>query len=200
MEKIVYCIPWYISVLCAALFSFFTAKAGYVLQLFDINFIYTDKVFLLYIYFWIAGLYAGRYYERLYGSLKDNSRAVYASGVFVLICVFLAYIQFAYKIRIFELDNFKLITDTLSIFILLEVSIAINSKRSSFFIKIIEKINESSYFVYLCHSLFITVLTFEMQISGVGDIKTLLLARLFIGYTAPFVLYFIYKQSKKILI
>lgn len=69
-KKIVYCIPWYISVLCAALFSFFTAKAGYVLQLFDINFIYTDKVFLLYIYFWIAGLYAGRYYERLYGSLK----------------------------------------------------------------------------------------------------------------------------------
>ncbi len=62
--------------------------------------------------------------------------------------------------------------------------------------KILKKIGDASYFVYLCHCLFIIVATYELRSINVSDIGMLLLVRAAVGYILTFVLYYLYKLCK----
>ena len=56
----------------------------------------------------------------------------------------------------------------------------------------LERLYQSSFFVYLSHCLFLTLGTYFLQRRGVGGLSVLLAARLLLCYTLPFLAYFLY--------
>ncbi len=194
-RKILFSVPWYLALACAAFLTYAAGKGAAALKVFHVSFPYLDRVFLPYLFFWILGLYAGKYYERLYESLYRNRMAVWASGIFVAVSAVVVWLQLSYREFIFEMDYFKLIVDSLSILILLTACIALG-KRKSPLTGLLNRINRASYFVYLSHCLFITLVTFRLQEAGVWRIDLLLAVRVAVGYTIPFLLYYLYDRCR----
>ena len=59
----------------------------------------------------------------------------------------------------------------------------------------LERLQRSSFFVYLSHCLFLTLATAYLQGLGVNRLSLLLAARLLVCYTVPFLLYALYQRT-----
>ncbi len=197
-EKMTKNVPWYVAILCSLMISFFFSKLQFLLDTFGIHFEYMDRIFPVYLYFWVLGLYVGKYYDSLRNNFVRDRKYIYLSVIIVFMQIYMSYYQHTRRIYTFAMDYFKVISDTLSILILLTLCIMIE-RRSLYLQKVLKKIGDASYFVYLCHCLFIAVVTFKLQRCNVTDIGILLVVRAAIGYIMPFALYFVYKKCKTII-
>ncbi len=163
---------------------------------------YIDRFCLLYTFFWVIGLYTGKFYDCLYDSIIKNKYSVFLTVILILAATVINQLQLLNRNFIFEMDFFKLLTDTFSIFILLTACILLERKQDNVSLKLkalLDRINKASYFVYLAHCLFITLITFYLQISGFTDITMLLLIRTAAAYTLPFLLYYLWQKCKALI-
>ncbi len=87
----------------------------------------------------------------------------------------------------------KMVADLLSIMFVHSVSLQLTHAPNGVQ-NVLQKLYESSFFVYLSHCLFLTLGTYYLQLVGVGKLTVLLTARFIICYTVPFVLYGIYSR------
>lgn len=153
---------------------------------------YYDRIFPTYLLFWTVGLYVGRDYDRAAELLKGPRNLILA-GAGALACGVLACWQYATGQWLFNMDQVKLCADLLSIFFV--QSLCLSLTRAPLVLRnTLEKLSESSFFVYLCHCLFLTLATAYLQGFGVSGLAPLLLARAAVCYTVPFLCYWIYKK------
>lgn len=102
-----------------------------------------------------------------------------------------SYIQYAGCYLGFNMNDIKMVSDLLSIVFLHSVCLKL-TRAPNTIQHFLQKLYESSFFVYLSHCLFLTLGTACLQGMGVHALSLLLVARFCICYSAPFVLYFIY--------
>ena len=87
---------------------------SYILSLGGIDFPYSDRIFLTYLLFWVAGLYVGKHYDLVAASLSGVlGQAV--CGAVILVCAGLAYLQYSGHSLGLDLNDVRLVADLLSI-------------------------------------------------------------------------------------
>ena len=112
-------------------------------------------------------------------------------GVVVLVCAGLAYLQYSGHSLGLNLNDVKLVADLLSIALVHSICLRLG-RASKVLRRGLQRLYQSSFFVYLSHCLFLTLGTAFLQRHGVAGLSCLLSARLLICYTLPFLTYFLY--------
>ena len=183
-------IPAYLALGVSLLTFFFMQQFPYILSLVGVDFPYSDRVFLTYLLFWVAGLYAGKHYDLVATSLSGGLGQV-VCGVVVLVCAEFAYLQYSGLSLGLNLNDVKLVADLLSIALVHAICLRLGHV-TKMLRRGLKRLYQSSFFVYLSHCLFLTLGTAFLQRHGVTGLSGLLSVRLLICYTLPFLAYFLY--------
>lgn len=186
-------VPWYIGILSSLFITFLFEKLSPALMLFGIDFKYSDRVFPTYLWFWVTGLYAGARFDRVCAALRKSGGKILWCAAIWNSDTAVAYLQFASKRYIFDLNILKLVSDSAAVMLLLRICMYISDSRRERLKGALGKIYSASYFVYLSHCLFLTLGTVFLQRYTRLGTAPLLLCRAAICYTLPFVLYSAYK-------
>ena len=186
-------LPAYLSLGLSLLVMFVMQQFSYLLSLGGIDFPYADRIFPTYLLYWVAGLYVGRHYDRAVRTLdRPAGQGLCLAGA--VLCALLAYVQYASGAYLFNLNDIKLAGDLLSIAAVHFLSLKLT--RSPDRLQVwLERLQRSSFFVYLSHCLFLTLATAYLQGLGVNRLSLLLAARLLVCYTVPFLLYALYQRT-----
>lgn len=189
-------LPWYIGLLSALFFTFLSVRTSSVLRLFGVEFPYADRIFPSYLWFWMAGLYAGKYYDRVQSALQEMrwKSCVYMAAVCGFFAL-LSYLQFSSGQHIYDLDTLKVFSDSLAVLLLLRVCTGIRDGRREWPRRLGKGIHSASYFVYLYHCLFLTYGTVYLHSLGIKKMPLLLFLRAVIAYGAAFGLYFLFRAA-----
>lgn len=178
----------YAAVIAGLLVTFCMGQLAAVLSHFGIAFLYTDRIFPTYLVFWVAGLYVGKRYDAFAPTVREPATcAVCAAGVAV--CCAIAYWQYACGLYIFNVNSIKPFADLLSIILVHAVSLK-SAQSGGLCGKLLDKVYQASFFVYLSHCLFLHDVTRRLQDAGVTELSVLLPVRFAVCYTVPFLLYF----------
>lgn len=193
------CIPGFIAVTCAFVVTLLSLQFGSVLQMVQVSFPYLDRVFTSYLVFWVSGLYVGMYYSSIRKIVVKRKAGICASTILIILLTGVAYWQYSEPVYVLNLVPYKIFSDLLSVFVLLYVSVHIEDICVKVK-KILGRVYEASFFVYLSHCLFLTLGTHYMQGKGITKLSVLLMNRFLICYTIPFFAYAAWKRIKKLLI
>ncbi len=128
----------------------------------DFNFQYNDRVFTTYLVYWVAGCYAGLFYEKFKKALNNNR--IFITLAFLFSSVFdaiLSYLAFSGKHSVPYLDSVHLLYCISAICFFYMLALSFREKESSGkfrFSKIIKSIDKVSFGIYLSHCLIIFIL------------------------------------------
>lgn len=179
----------YTAVIASLLITLLMGRFGALLGHFGIEFLYTDRIFPTYLAFWVAGLYTGKHYSAFAPTTRERStRAICILGV-AMHCA-ISYWQYAAGAYIFNLDVTKLFSDLLSIILVHSIASEAEAWFGGLPGRLLGKVYQASFFVYLSHCLFLDIATKLLRRAGIERLSILLPARLAVCYTAPFLLYF----------
>jgi len=161
-----------------------------------VDFVYNDRIFLKYIFYWICGCYVGSYYEKVIMWIKKYSK--YIIAVFAAAAVtdgLLTWANSAGVRYIGGLENIHIIYCTAAIAFVLTLGVYI----SGYIVdkKIFSVINRQSYNIYLSHCLtlyYADYIAAECFSFGQGE---LLLFRAFVCCISTFVLWGAYDCIKR---
>ena len=122
------------------------------------NFLYTDRIFLTYLVYWIAGCYAGLYYERFKEILRNNR--VYITIFFIIAAtgnLLFSYFEYNGMGKISRLDDLHLVYCLSAILFFFVVALLITDNNfpqpGSLVTRLINNLDRTSYGVYLAHCL-----------------------------------------------
>ena len=186
-------VPAWLGMTAALLVTFCMQGFPQLLNILGVEFAYTDRVFATYLIFWTAGLYVGKYYDSFCKSL-ENPLVKPVCALLVLGCAGLGYLQYAYNIAPFDLNNVKLMADLLSIALLQSICLSL-TRSGTKLQNALQELAGASFFLYLSHCLFLTLSTHFMQINGVTALSYLILGRALACYTIPFLLWLVYRRT-----
>lgn len=156
---------------------------------------YNDRIFTSYLTYWVLGCYAGKYYERLLLHIKKY-KTVYISQ-FVVVAIFeavISYIQFVYG-GIGFLAELHFIYCISAILGTAGVATLVADRVMEK--KLFRKIDNSSYYIYLIHPLFIFISDGLLSKFGIGDISVGFVIRSIITYTLSIFVSVAYIEMKK---
>lgn len=173
--------------------TFLAQRLPYVLSLAGVEFLYSDRVFVTYILYWIIGLYVGASYDKL--TLRWKKLDLWLLAVIVALGGGAFYYEYRTGVTLFDMANVKMVTDICSIFILhfLAVKMLRAPRRLQ---NALGWIYGSSYFVFLSHCLFLVMSEIFYTRLGVQRIGVMLAIRFLACYTLPFLTYFVWKTLK----
>lgn len=181
-------VPAYAALIASLLITFCMGQFAAMLSHFGMEFLYTDRIFPTYLVYWVAGLYAGKYYDTFAPTTRKRpALAVCALGVAAYCAI--SYWQYAAGLYIFNIDTIKRCADLLSIVLMHAAALKLASSNG-LPQKVLSKVYLASFSVYLSHCLFLTEITNRLQGAGITKLSILLPARFVVCYTAPFLLYF----------
>lgn len=147
---------------------------------------YTDRCFLTYSVFWIAGLYVGKYYDSVVPALRRRWTWLLSGGAVAVYCIFF-YLQYANGITLYGTSGIKTAADLLSILLLHAVGLRL-AERPGPANKVLDSVYRYSFSVYLCHCLFLTALEAHLPRLGITRLSAVLSIRALVCYTLPFLL------------
>lgn len=159
-------IPAYLAFGVGLLTFFFMQQFSYILSLGGIDFPYSDRVFLTYLLFWVAGLYVGKHYDRVTAAFSGGLGQV-VCGAVILLCAGLAYLQYSGHSLGLDLNDVKLVADLLSIALVHSICLRLGRAPGALR-RGLQRLYQSSFFVYLSHCLFLTMGTYYLQRHGRG--------------------------------
>ena len=188
-------IPAYAALCGAALVTIFMLSFLGLLHLFGASMAYVDRLFLSYLFFWVLGLYAGKHAAAVLDGLSKKGRVLPA--VLLLICAGMAYVSHRGILYWSNFDAVKLVADTLAIGLLLSCCLRVEAQGR--LDRLLGRIHEASFSVYLSHCLFMLMATRQMERWGVESAAVLLLGRMLVCYTVPFGLYALEKRCRRAL-
>lgn len=184
--------PFFTTIPVAALISLAMLRFEALLGHFGIEFLWRDRIFPTYIFFWVVGLYVGKHYEAVRETIKRHLTSCFLLAVPVTLYVSVICWQYANNVYIFDGNPLKLITDVLTIFLLFALCIVINDRAPAFITKPLTFIFSASFTVYLSHCLFLQECQSQLGAHGVTDMGLVLLFRALTCYTLPFILWFVF--------
>lgn len=191
-------VPFYISLSVSGLITVFMFRFEPFLAHFGIDFHYKSRLFLSYVVFWVLGLYVGAYYEKIKESVVKNKVAILLSSLFVLAYGALSLWQFTNGAYVYDGDVLKFFTDIITILIMFTVCLIIEEHAHKMIKSILTFIHKASFSVFLSHCLVLQIVTNELSGRGIKDFGILLIARIAVCYTVPFILWFIWDKLKSI--
>lgn len=185
-------VPAWLGLCAALLVTMCMHQFPQLLERLEIGFPYTDRLFAVYLIFWVLGLYVGQEYERMEANLRQRG-GLLLGAVLLVLCAGLSYLGYARGIWIFDLNDVKLAADLMSILLLHALCLQ-RGEQPGWPRHTLDRIYESSFFVYLSHCLFLTLFTSCLQMHGITRLFPLLAARAVVCYTVPFGLYWLYRK------
>jgi len=161
------------------------------------NFKYNDRVFTTYLFYWVAGCYAGKYYEDFKTLIKGNP--IFITTVFVIsMCsnAFLSFISFSGMKPIDWLENIHFLYSISAVLFLYMIGLWIfeNKKMKN---KLLKGINASSYYIYLSHCLVIFIINDYLLQFGIHRVFTSYIIRILTVYPITIGLCILYTSGKK---
>lgn len=189
---------WYAAIPAAALVTYFSMYLNVFLGLWGTSFPYTDRIFTTYLVFWIVGLYAGRNWEQVTESVAGAGKSVATAAIFVLLTKVIPYLHHSRGIWLVDTTYHKVITDLLSIFILLWMCLKLRGAGESLK-KVLSFISSASFFVYLSHCLFLSITEYLLPRMGVTKISVVLVIRALVCYGIPFALYAVIARVRAVM-
>lgn len=162
-----------------------------------INFLYNDRIFTSYFCFFIIGCYCGLNYEgfkKLLGDFKSLISIIFF--VTLIINTKISYEQFLgiKEYYVFEFLHMLYCVFAIAFWFLLCWSI---TKLKNKLTKILDIINEGSYYTYLSHCLIIFILNLVLMRIGVNNIKVVFIIKVIIVYGVSIVSSFLYIKIKQ---
>lgn len=188
-------VRWYAAIPTAVLVSYFSMYLNAFLGIWGTSFPYTDRIFTTYLVFWIVGLYAGRNWEQVTESVAGAGKSVAVAAIFVLLTKVIPYLSHSRGIWLVDTAYHKVITDLLSIFILLWVCLKLRG-AGEWLKKVLSFISSASFFVYLSHCLFLSFTEYLLPRMGVTQISVVLAIRALACYGIPFSLYAVIERVR----
>lgn len=176
--------------LCMFQAAAFASHFGVTLQ-------YTDRSCLTYSVFWIAGLYAGKYYEQILPVLRDRWTWILSGGSVAAYCL-LFYLQYAGNIPLYGTSGIKTAADLLSILLIHAIGLRL-AERGGLVTGLLQRVYRYSFPVYLCHCLFLTALEAHLPRLGITKLSIVLPVRAIACYTLPFLLCWILSGLRRLL-
>ncbi|MDE7245832.1 MAG: acyltransferase [Oscillospiraceae bacterium] len=168
------------------------APAPTFLSYYNIAFPYKDRFFLTYCIYWAAGLYAGKYYDRLIPVLRERRTLLYSGTAAAVHCV-LSYVIYINEFYVPGLSGVEIVVDLLSILLLHAVCLGL---RPGFVTTTLQKICGASFSVYLSHCLFLMMTESYLYSHGVTRLSWTLPVRAAVCYTVPFLLYWVLSKLR----
>ena len=193
-----YCVkklPGYIPILASILLTFVSMESNQFLHEILPGFEFSDRLFTTYLIFLFSGLYIGKYYDQFKIVLLSSKKNIVIASISVSAFILTSYFQYATSNYFFSMSYLKIFSDLLSICVLLYICLNLVQKNG-LFTYTLKFVSNASFFVYLSHSLFLTLITYFLQRNGIDRISILLLWRFMITYSTPFLLYLIWKKVK----
>ncbi len=158
-----------------------------------IEFPYTNRIFPAYLVFWVAGLYAGKYYDAFTPTTRERPvQAVSILTVAVYACLTLR--EYVTGEPLFDLDQIKIFTDLLSVVLLHGAALKLTESDGPL-TRALGWVHRASFSVFLSHCLFLTAVTASLENAGVTRLSVLLAARFLVCYTVPFLLYYVFHRA-----
>lgn len=188
---------WYTAIPISVLVTFLSMYLNSFLGIWGVSFPYTDRIFTTYLVFWIAGLYAGRHWDKLTESIAGAGKNVAVSVGAVLLVTLIPYFQHAKGVWLVDTSYYKVFTDLLSIFILLWISLKLRTAAAPMK-KFLSFVSAASFSVYLSHCLFLTVAEHFMALAGLTKLSVVLVIRFLVCYGIPFPLYVLLNRLRTI--
>lgn len=160
------------------------------LNLWGMSFAYSDRIFLSYGLYWVIGLYVGQYYQQVVDYLKEGTRGLVPSLGIIAVYLFFGYLQYGKQLWLFDMTLVKMVFDITCIMLLLRLFLWLQDTGLNRVKALLSGIAQASFGVYLSHCLFLTVVTYYLQINGITRISTILVVRGLVCYSVPFLLYY----------
>ncbi len=179
--------PFSLAIAGSVLITICSQRLGYILQRFSVTFLYSDRIFTSYLFFWVLGLFAGADYEKAFRFRLKTAGEKIGCAVIVLMCAVPAFLLYRGVDLSLPMIEVKMIADALSIFLLHSFCSSLTSAGAPVQ-AVARRLGEDSFLVYLSHCLFLTLLTYHMQRLGFIKLSVLLPARFVVCYSLPFLL------------
>ena len=159
---------------------------------FGIPFKYADRLCLTYCVFWMAGLYAGKYYDQLVPALRQR-RTRACCGAAAAVCCVLSFAAARRNIALADAFSIRVASYLLSIILLHALCLGV---RPGFLAGILQKIHRASFAVYLSHCLFLSILENFLAERGIVQLAVTLPLRGAVCYTLPFLTYWLFARLR----
>ena len=159
------------------------------------SFQYNDRLFTTYLTYWVMGCYAGKHYTSVLNHIKRYKKAYISQFVVVAsLEAVISYAQFVYGgMRFLEELHFVYCISA----ILATSGVATMVADSVMNKKLFKKIDNSSYYIYLIHPLFIFMTDGLLEKYGIGDIAVGFAIRCIVTYTLSIFVSIVYMGTKK---
>lgn len=130
---------------------------------------YNSRLFTTYLFYFICGAFAGRYYERFYDTLVSHRRGIFISCIICGItdCILIWVIRRGLYYPIWA-DDFHVLYCSFAILASLSLCMKLTKVNSSKTVSLLSKV---SYNVYLIHPLFIFLADSIMDNLGVSSLS-----------------------------
>jgi len=185
-------VPAYLAIGISLLVRLMMLQFPAVLAGFGIEFAYTNRLFPTFLVFWVAGLYAGKYYDSFSPTTRKRSTLA-ISALSIAVYGYLSLRGFVTGKALFDLDQFKIFTDLMSILLLHAAALKLAESENRL-TGLLSSIHRASFSVFLSHCLFLTIVTVNLENAGVTKLSVLLSARFLTCYTLPFLLYYGFRR------
>jgi surface polysaccharide O-acyltransferase-like enzyme len=144
-------------------------------------FVYSDRIFTTYMFYWVAGLVVGKYYERIKTAAVANfSQLLILYSFAFSLNAFLAYLNYIGRDNIYWLETSHRFYVISSIMFIFSASIKASPHLSQ--IKLLHYIDRTSFSIYLWHPLALFVS--ELIVSKIGGLSLSMIfgIRILFGY------------------
>ena len=145
---------------------------------------YNDRIFTTYVFYWLAGCLAGKYYTEFKNMIRKNS--AFISLAFIIIACFNAvfsWIDLSGRGNIYWLEDLHTLYCIFAIMFVFMLGINYSEGKKPY-LGLLKAVDNVTYPIYLCHILIIMVLNTYLTEFGVYSIGKRYIIRIFIVYTA----------------
>lgn len=160
------------------------------------NFIYNDRIFTTYLFYFVAGIYAGARYDEFTGLIKKYFGVVAAFFAITAIAnVSLSYISFSGIKHIPFLEYVHIAYCISAIFFCYGAALRWNKIAQN---RLVKNIDRASYYIYLVHPIFIYIIDGLMYQVGIRSVRYTYPIRTVFVYIVTLVLSIGYVKLKKL--
>lgn len=161
------------------------------------DFLYTDRVFLTYFFYYLAGCFIGRRYGEFIILLRRNRGLIWAAFlVFTGANLFFCWLSLARPQNIIFLEPLHMLYILSAILFFFWAATCLPKKMPDW----LARVDKASYLIYLYHCLFISLFDYFVGMSGNGRVSVLFLLRLLFVYSVTPLACILWQKIRKTLV
>ena len=186
-----------LSFIITFLFVYYFCDLIFYISSGSIDFLYNDRIFTSYFCFFIMGCYVGLYYEK-FKKMVTNYKNIIAVLFLITLVINtkISYDQFLGVKDYYIFGISHMIYCTFAILFWFLVCSYIDNFKNKF-TKLLNIINDGSYYTYLSHCLIIIILNWSLRHIGIYNIKVAFIINVILVYSVSITGSYLYIKFKK---